>query len=460
MHDLVALHRRCRETQPVLNVAIQKVGCASMGRRKFKPRHPVVGVPRSAIFGLVCMLAACGPNVYDEIELMPAPTVYSEAAVDPFTNIDTANVQQRATLFYATDRMPSGQADPQAFYNNERGHLLRAGTARVQISPPLETWEEIKRTTLLKDKNETYKLRVSQVNEIGVLPFSLTRYFQNAPSQSSMQAAGREFAARIDTQLARSGNKDIFIYIHGYNVDFDYSTLVSKELQHFLGYQGAFVSYNWTATPSRLAYFKDQESILSTRRNLRSLIEYLSENTRARRIHLIGYSAGTRLAFEVAYQIALLPDPKPQLGRLVLIGSDLDTSFVLQALEDGLLDAVEDISFYQSQTDSALAISRAVFGRQRIGQAAEKGTLPPDFVSGLSAIKDLHIIDVTNAEAASTGNGHWYFRSSPWASSDLFISLLSDRDPSERGLVRVPGEVVWRFPTNYPEVLKARARQF
>nr|WP_290428539.1 alpha/beta hydrolase [Defluviimonas salinarum] len=271
-----------------------------------------------------------------------------------------------------------------------------------------------------------------------------------------MQSAGREFAAQIDAQLARSRNKDIFIYTHGYNVDFDYSTLVSKELQHFLGYQGAFVSYNWTATPSRFAYFRDQESVLSTRRNLRSLIEYLSANTRARRIHLVGYSAGTRLAFEAAYQIALQPEPKPRLGRLILIGSDLDASFVLQALEDGLMDAVEDVTFYQSQTDSALAMSRFVFGRQRIGQTATKGTVARSIAEGLAKTDGLHIIDVTAAEAADTGNGHWYFRSSPWASSDLFISLLTDRNPGQRGLVRAPGEVVWRFPPNYPEILKSR----
>mgnify|MGYP001828948894 FL=1 len=333
--------------------------------------------------------------------------------------------------------------------------MLRAGTARVRIEPPIATWEEVSRITLARERERTYKLQLSEVKEVGVLPFSLSRYFKNAPRQEEMDAAGRSFAAQIDAQLARSKNKDIFIYTHGYNVDIDYSSMVSKELQHFLGYQGAFISYNWTATPSRFAYFKDQESVLSTRRNLRSLIEYLSENTRARRIHLVGYSAGTRLAFEVAYQIALNPRSKARLGHLILIGSDLDTSFVLQSLEDGLLDTVDDITFYQSQTDSALGISKLVFGRQRIGQTSEPGTLPPGFASGLASLEDLHVIDVTDAEAANTGNGHWYFQSSPWASSDLFISLLTNKTPGQRGLMRAQGEVVWRFPPNYPEVLRS-----
>lgn len=410
---------------------------------------------RFVLLAGLATITACGPAIYDEIDLMPAPTVYAETNVTPFADVTNANASDRAKMFYVTDRMPADPGDPQAYYNNERGHILRAGIARVQVDPPLTNWGEIRQVTLKEDRDQDYKLRLSQVTEIGVLPFSMSRYFEDAPSLEEMHAAGRTFAAQVDAQLAASQNKDIFIYVHGYNVDFDYSALVSKELQHFLGYQGAFISYNWTATPSRLAYFRDQESVLSTRRNLRALVEYLSENTRARRIHLVGYSAGTRLVFEVAYQIALRSGTKAKLGHVILIASDLDTSFVLQSLDDGLLDVVDDLTFYQSQTDSALALSRFVFGRQRIGQASEAETVPPGLTKGLADFDDLHIIDVTDAEAADTGNGHWYFQSSPWASSDLFISLLTDKAPEARGLVRAPGDFVWRFPANYPAVLKS-----
>jgi len=400
-------------------------------------------------------LIGCGPGVYDEIELMPSPTVYAAASIDPFPALTAQNVQDHTTLFYVTDRRPARPEEPQAFYNNERGFVLRAGTARVAIDPPLTSWEEVRQITLAQDRNQDYTLSISAIDEMGILPFSAVRYMETKPSHAEMDAAGRRFATLVDEQLSRSHNKDIFIYTHGYNVDFDYATLVSKELQHFLGYQGAFISYNWTATPSGFAYFRDQESVLATRRYFRALIEYLSENTQAERIHLVGYSAGSRLAFEAAYQIALKEGPKPRMGRLILIGSDLDSAFVMQSLEDGLLDAFEDVTFYQSQTDSALAVSRLLFGRQRIGQASEPGTLPPSAVDGLSEFADFHIIDVTDAEEADAGNGHHYYQSSPWASSDLFVSLLTDKDPGERGLTRVAGDPVWRFPTDYPKRLGA-----
>ena len=399
------------------------------------------------------VVAACGPNTYNEVELMPAPTAFISGHLDPFGSVTDDNIEHHEKLFYATDRKPAQEGDPQDFYNNERGFVLRTGVANVVADPPFETWENARRITLVEQRDQPYKLRVVGAQEIGIMPFSMTRYMENPPTSAQTAAAGRRFAAQINAQLAGTSNKDVFIYTHGYNVDFDYATLVSKQLQHYLGYQGAFISYNWTATPSRLAYFRDQESALATRRNLRELITFLSINTQARRIHLIGYSAGTRLAFDTAYQIALSAAPSEKLGKVILIGSDLDRAYFIQAIEDGLLDVVTDLTIYQSLTDSALAISRFVFGRRRVGETAESGGIVPAVQTQLATIDGLHVIDVTDAEAANTGNGHWYFQSSPWASSDLFLSLLTDKGPPERGLVRAPGKIAWSFPADYPERL-------
>ena len=404
--------------------------------------------------GCCLFLAACGPTVYNSIELMQSPAVFVNGDFDPFDNVNSENFESRTQLFYATDRMPATPDDPQASYNNKRGLVLRTGVATIRVEPQINSWEEVRRISLSPERAQDYTLSVAATEEIGIMPFSATQYLDDPPSDAEVAAAGRQFASQIDNKLAGSANKDIFIYTHGYNVDFDYATLVSKELQHFLGYQGAFISYNWTATPSRLAYFRDQESALATRRNLRSLIGFLSENTNARRIHLIGYSAGSRLVFETAYEIALGAVPEARLGKLILIGSDLDRSYFIQAIEDGLTDVLLDVTLYQSQTDSALALSRLLYGRGRIGQTSDQNAASPRIQALLADIDKLHIIDVSDAEAADAGNGHWYFRSSPWASSDLFVSLLTDRPPAQRGLVREPGQVAWGFPSNYQERLK------
>lgn len=389
---------------------------------------------------------------------MPSPAIYTVGSLDPFDGVSSENIARRATLFYATDRQPATADDPQASYNNERGLVLRTGVASVAVDPPIGTWEDARRVFLASERDQRYTLSVSGTEETGIMPFSATGFMESPPRASETVAAGRRFAAQINAQLALSSNKDIFIYTHGYNVDFDYATLVSRELQHFLGYQGAFISYNWTATPSRFAYFRDQESALATRRNLRSLVEFLSENTSARRIHLIGYSAGSRLVFDTAYEITLGAAPGSRLGKLILIGSDLDRTYFVQAIEDGILETVTDLTLYASRTDSALALSRLIFGRERVGEISDSSAVGPRVRTVLAGLDNLHIIDVSEAEASDTGNGHWYFRSSPWASSDLFLSLLTSREPSERGLVRSPNQVVWRFPPDYVERVTSARR--
>ncbi|WIY24633.1 alpha/beta hydrolase [Parasedimentitalea psychrophila] len=405
------------------------------------------------------MLPGCGENIYNELKLMPSPTVYVDGDLDPFNNRSAQQIQAHTQLFYATDRRVAGADDKQAFYTNERGIALRTGVANVKMTPPAQDWASLHRITLAGERDIARTLKVSTVHEIGPMPFSSSdENGMPLPEQVTRKAASI-FSKSIDRQLVLSGNRDVFIYVHGYNVDFEYPTLVSKELQHFLGYQGAFISYNWPATPSRLAYFRDLETASATRRNLRKLIEFVSDSTDARRIHLIGYSAGSRLVFEVAYQIALQNQVsgtrRARLGQVILIGSDLDRTYFIQALADGLLEGMDHLSIYMSGSDAALNISRMVFGRNRLGQVAAEGEVSPGIEDLLIAEPRLSLIDSSNAPGVDLGNGHWYFRSSPWTSSDIFVSLLKGLSPATRGLARVPGSALWQFPADYPDRLKS-----
>ena len=144
----------------------------------------------------------------------------------------------------------------------------------------------------------------------------------------------------------------------------------------------------------------------------------------------------------------------PRLGNVILISSDLDRSFVGHALADGILRSLDQLSIYTSGTDSALAVSSFIFGRDRLGQSWDPDADAwPELESKLASLENLEIIDVTDAEQSSAGNGHSFFRTSPWASSDIFLSLLTPLKAPERGLVRNEGEAVWRFPPDYPQRL-------
>ena len=68
---------------------------------------------------------------------------------------------------------------------------------------------------------------------------------------------------------------------------------------------------------------------------------------------------------------------------------------------------------------------------------------------------DISIINVTEASEATAGNGHGYFRRSPWSSSDILITLAYGLSPTERGLVRGEDLPIWSFPADYIKRLRA-----
>jgi esterase/lipase superfamily enzyme len=275
------------------------------------------------------------------------------------------------------------------------------------------------------------------------------------------EVPGEEFAAKINAKLAISKVKDVFIYLHGYKVVFENPLLVASELWHFLGYAGAFIAFSWPSTPSTLAYFSDLETAALSAGNLRIFIQYLAEKTDARRIHIIGYSAGTRVVSQALNQLALMhvePDggvsaKNLRIGHVILTGSDLDLHLFGSYLMDGVLDIVDNLTVYASAKDKALGMSRWVFGRDRLGQIVSI-ELPEAATAFLRQNKNLVIINATDSPGADTGNGHAYFRQSPWTSSDILATLIFNFKPGERGLEQVNGGPIWTFSADYIERLR------
>jgi esterase/lipase superfamily enzyme len=189
--------------------------------------------------------------------------------------------------------------------------------------------------------------------------------------------------------------------------------LVATELWHFLGYDGVFIAYAWPSTPDRWAYFADIETAELTAHNLRVFLKYLAQETEAERIHIIGYSAGTRVVINTLLQLALLfveedhssIQDKLRIGHVILVGSDFDRQLFGAYLVDGLLKVPDTLSVYMSKSDRALGLSRWLFRRDRLGQMWQGRQIHPATVDFLRQAENLHIINVTDAEGSARGNG-------------------------------------------------------
>jgi hypothetical protein len=74
---------------------------------------------------------------------------------------------------------------------------------------------------------------------------------------------------------------------------------------------------------------------------------------------------------------------------------------------------------------------------------ADPANLPQNFVEYVRERPAFMIVDVTDAAGSMSGNGHSYFRASPWVSSDVLMNVYVNLAPAERGLVMREDSPVW-----------------
>jgi esterase/lipase superfamily enzyme len=403
-------------------------------------------------------LAGCASVTWDEIDMMPPPDVYGDGMLDPLPEQDPMQLVPYQGLLYATDRSPAEADDQETYYVNERGHVLRLGVAKISLHEGEIEWEEARKISLLKNRSTKYPLRVTSVEEYGILEDTIPRFVNLDDYDEDVHYGDRVFAEAVNAQLARSRHKDVYIYVHGYKVVFENPLLVATELWHFLGYDGVMIGYAWPSTPSKWAYIRDTDTATGFARNFRKFLEYLAENTAAEEIHVVAYSNGTRLAARALEQLALINDGRTReeiharlrLGNVILLGSDLDRQVFGAYLADGVLDVPRRLSIYASDKDKPLGLSRWLTHRDRLGQAIDDNSLTPGVRRVLADnLRYLNMIDVSDAEGAATGNGHGYFRASPWVSSDILMMLMYELTPEQRGLVLKTNMPVYEFPPDY-----------
>jgi esterase/lipase superfamily enzyme len=414
------------------------------------------------VLTVTALLSACASAPVDQIELMPAPDVYGDGLLNPLPDTNPFDRIPYDGILFATDRSPATEEDPEQYYRNDRGQVVRLGLAEIQFGKKEFTWKFARRISMLKSRSEEFPVKISNVDEWGIMDSTIPYWFDKSLISEDERPpdATARFADAINAQLAVSKKKNVYIYVHGYKVGYEDPVLVSAELWHFLGYDGAFIAYAWPSTPSTFAYIKDSDTAGGYARNFRLLLEFVAENTDAEEINVIGYSNGTRLVTRAMEQLALIHQGETadeiweelRLRNVILVGSDLDRGVFGSYMSDGLLNVAKHLSIYMSRYDKALGVSQFLTRRQRLGQlwGGKGGEIHPLARQALIDYRDqVSFINVSDAEGSDTGNGHGYFRTSPWASSDVLMTLYYGLTPEQRGLVEQDDLPVYTFPSDY-----------
>lgn len=407
------------------------------------------------------LLAGCATNKDYKFNLMPTPAVLEDDVHTKLPSPEDVEDAPYKGIPYITDRLPLKEDDlrrgKMKFYGNGRSPLIRVGFGEVEYAG--------KEKNIDNPHKKKIPLKVTSVEEFGALAEPLPYGFLTDSSvYGDSPPVDEEFAGLINQKLSQSGKKDIYIFVHGFKVVFENPLLVSAELWHVLGYEGAMIAYTWPSTPRGLAYFKDSETAELSGQNLRLTIEYLTKHTDAERIHILGYSSGTRVVIAALHQIALINKHKTKVevqeeykvGHVILVASDYDTSQFAVAVANGLLKVPDIMTVYQSKYDEALATSHFLFGHQRLGQTIKKPEdMAPSVRKWVEESDEIYFVNVSDAENIRSGKGHGYFLQSPWVSSDLLLTFKYGLTPEERGLVRSEDLPSWKFPPDYIDRMKA-----
>jgi esterase/lipase superfamily enzyme len=420
------------------------------------------------------LASSCASTPVNRVELMPAPEIFDDGKMNPLPEQPPFERLPYGGVLYATDRAPATPEDKQDYYLNDRGEVLRVGLAEIEYGAGKFTWDLAREISLLRNRTESFPVEITNAQEWGYLQSTMPSWVDpttlDAENEGLLTEATQQLADAIDQQLAQSEKKNVYIYVHGYKVVFENPVLLSAQLWHFLGYDGVFLAYSWPATPKAVAYLRDSDTSAGYARNLRRLIETIAAETDVEQIHVLGWSNGTRLVTRTLEQLALIHQGRTpeeifervKIGNVVLVGSDLDRGVFGAYISDGMLNVPRHTTVYMSDHDKALGFSQFLTKRQRLGQlwGSAGGEITPTVRKAVLDLRErISFINVSSAEGSGGESGHGYFKSSPWASSDILMTFFFDLPPLERGLVEQEDLPVFTFPQDYPDRLRATLRE-
>ncbi len=244
------------------------------------------------------------------------------------------------------------------------------------------------------------------------------------------------FFAALKQALSDSERKDVLVFVHGYNFEFDEAALWTAQLRHYLGFAGPVVLYSWASRGERLGYKSDEQAIARSTPRLQAFLQELSTSAGPVSVHLLAHSMGSRAVLGALNRIGSeRPGQPPLFRQLILAAPDIDAN-EFRKLAEPALKAAERTTLYVSTRDRALIASGHYHGYARAGDASRELVLLPG----------VDTVDVTPVDRSRIH--HNYYLENRWVLADMYELLRDNTPPSQRfGLVavRLSSGTLWQF---------------
>jgi len=428
----------------------------------------------AALLAIVILTGCAGPRL-----LMPTPVVYLAPSGQPvFEQTTVEELRPEVDLLFITDRGPPLDPDFPLPYGQQRSTSIAFGSAKVRILPEL-SGKDLALQSRLQTRTEELNLEMGPIKELGRFPrqpyeLSLSPEGKLYRDRSVMQAhqdAKNKLIAEVQRRLAASPNKEIMLYVHGFNETFATAAFTAAELCHFMGREPVCVFFTWPASSTGnflISYTATTESAEYAVNHLKQTIRILARTPGVERVQLLAHSRGTAVLLSAARELiieavaaGIEPIDEYQIDNVVLFSPDIDMEIAGQQLttiasdpdmvtawtEARLPRALHGrLTIYASPDDRALLVSRILFrSRGRLGSLRPEDVSPE--AQAYFARND--VLDLIVFKGKRTDIfGHLYFTGNPRVSSDLIQMLRYDKKIGEPGRELIKsGPITWVFPT-------------
>lgn len=320
-------------------------------------------------------------------------------------------------VFYATDRKVKQKKKGRITYTNTRGDL-QLGSCLVSVPAnkkkgeiPLPPWYLF---GFFSDEDD-----YMQIKEIDQLPAT-------------------EFFKKITDKVQGSPEKDAFVFVHGFNVDFTQSVMRAAQIATDIGFHGAPIVYSWPSRHNVLRYNADEATATGySADNVIQLLKDIRTTTGAERVHLIAHSMGNRILTDALKSLVDKGFNKNFLfNQIILAAPDIDAEVFVKNIAPKIIGCSQRVTLYTSQHDKPLWFSDKIHGSiQRTGSSA----------NALAIIDGMDTVDASIERTDFLGHG--YFADSRALIDDIFQAIRYNRGPEDRNLRRrtAGDKFYWEF---------------
>jgi esterase/lipase superfamily enzyme len=342
-----------------------------------------------AITLLVSVIVGCSIFFVRYRKTVIVLTVGSLIATGVLGTIATRGLRQVQQAAAKSDRM----------YGGERG-VLELGTCDVSI-PKDHRVGELEAPSILR-------LEVTENPEKHVVLLNITNQDEDA------------FYRQLSGKIANSTGKNVFVFIHGYNVKFEDAVRRTAQIAYDLKFDGAPICYSWPSQATLLGYTIDETNVVWTVPHLKKFLLDISERSGATTINLIAHSMGNRALTAALKEVAITETQStPRFNKVVLAAPDIDAEIFRRDLAPAIISTAKHVTLYASSNDEALIASKRVHGFPRAGESGE----------GLVIVPGIDTIDVSAIDTSLLG--HSYYGSNDSILTDLY-HLINDALPASK----------------------------